>query len=161
MATAKQIAANRRNAKSPNVGRPPGTRSPATIEKELAARALRDRVLRSQDALINSQMALAKGVTMLYVIKTDRKGNRGRPQVVTDQQTIEQYLAGELDNSPHQYYFLATEKPNNAALDSLLDRAHGKAVQAVELTGKDGEPLFKPSDAEREQAEEALDNVEI
>lgn len=159
MTSEKQIAANRRNAKLG--GRPPGVRSEASIEKALASRAIRDRIIRSQDNLINAQMALAKGLTFLYVIKTDRKGNRSRPMVVKDQAEIEQYLAGELENSPNQYYFLATDRPNNSALDSLLDRAHGKPIATVEMTGKDGEPLFKPSDADRDLAEKALDEVDL
>lgn len=135
MATQKQIEANRKNAKKG--GRKRGKKSPVTIEREIAFKHLRERVVRMTDSLINSQAALAKGLTFLYVIKTI-KGKRQKPRMIKDQLTIEAYLADELSNSDSEFYFMATERPNNQAVDSLLDRTYDKSIQRTELTNPDG-----------------------
>lgn len=88
---------------------------------------------------MNAQMNLALGVQLLYVIRTVMEGKkqvRQRPELVTDQPTIEAYLAGELENDDEEYYFITTERPDNRALDSLFDRALGKAKQPIELDGQ-------------------------
>lgn len=82
---------------------------------------------------MNAQMNLAMGVQMLYKITTDKKGNRSKPELITDQPTIEAYLADELGDEENEYYFITTERPDNRALDSLFDRSFGKAKQPIEL----------------------------
>ena len=120
-------------------GRPKGGKNASTLEREEVMRQFRERVARMMPALTHAQAALAKGLTFLYVIKTDKKGNKSAPQIVTDTETIEAYLSDELVNDDHEYYFMATEKPNNSALDSLQDRAFGKATQPI--GGPDGGPI--------------------
>lgn len=124
-------------------GRPRGSKTQATIEREIALKELRERVVRSYDALLNSQMAIAHGLTFLYMIKTVRRGKSAKrlpPKLIKDQATIEAYLAGELANDEHEYYFMSTQRPDNKAIDSLLDRTFGKAQQNMDLTS-DGKPL--------------------
>lgn len=111
-------------------GRPKGSRSPHTIERDLALKHMRARVVEATDHLLTSQMAVAHGLTFLYVIKTV-KGKRQKPRVVKDQATIEMYLADELINSRDEYFFMATERPNTAAIDSLFDRTYGRSVQTL------------------------------
>lgn len=129
----------------PGAGRPKGRKDNATLEREKVEAAIRQRIMRTADKLITSQMNLAKGVQMLFKIETtyDKNGNekKSKPQLVDDQKEIEEYLAGERDDTPAEYYFMTTEKPNNQALDSLLDRTFGKATNKTEITGKDGEKL--------------------
>lgn len=127
----------------PGAGRPKGTLNPDVQERRIAEQEFRNRVICSKDALMNAQMTLAQGVQMLYCITTDKKGNRSKPELVTDQFTIEAYLAGELNDdqgnngddagSEKEYYFITTERPDNRALDSLFDRSFGKAKQPIEL----------------------------
>ncbi len=134
MALSKENAAKaRENGKKG--GRPRGSKDPHTMEREEVMRQFRERVSRMMPALTVAQAALAKGLTFLYVIKTDRKGNKGKPQIITDTDTIEAYLSDELVNDEHEYYFMATEKPSNQALDSLQDRAFGRATQPVSGEG--------------------------
>lgn len=124
-------------------GRPKGSKSQTTIEREIALKELRERVVRSYDALLNSQMAIAHGLTFLYVIKTIKSGKgmkRLKPKLIKDQATIEAYLAGELDKDEHEYYFMSTQRPDNKAIDSLLDRTFGKAQQNMDVTS-DGKAL--------------------
>lgn len=119
----------------PGGGRPKGMQWESTKQKNIANREFRDRIIRSMMPLMNAQMSLAQGVQHLYVVRTieeDGKRYKQRPQVVQDQETIEAYLAGELDNSEDEFFYITTEKPDNKALESLFDRALGKAVTHVE-----------------------------
>ena len=74
---------------------------------------------------------------MLYCVKTYKNGKRSKPFVITDQKTIEAYLAGELGDEKNEYYFIATHKPDNKALDSLFDRVFGKATTPIDLDPKE------------------------
>lgn len=135
-------------------GRPAGSKNKATMERKAVEEAMKERIMRSADALLNSQMNLAKGVQMLYVIKTetDEKGNKRklRPELVTSQFLIEEYLAGELTDdhgnrgdNEDEYYFITTERPDNRAIDSLFDRTFGKARQNIGLDGgEEGRPIL-------------------
>ena len=126
---------------------------PCEYRLEKDGKDLKDRVLSSMNELINAQMNLAQGCQMLFVIHTNKdskgKTTRDKPELITDQYTIEKYLAGELtddegnrnEDDDENYYFITTNKPDNKALDSLIDRVFGKSTQRTELTGKDGEDL--------------------
>ena len=136
----------------PGAGRPVGALSKTTIEQKIAKQLLVQRVLRSQDRLINAQMSLAQGCSFLYVIKVETVNGikrKERPQLVKDQYLIESYLAGDLEDD-EDYYFITTEKPDTRALDSLLDRVHGKANQSVDLTTK-GKKINFYSDEQRSE----------
>ena len=124
-------------------GRPEGAESQATKDKKVVKEEMKQRIMRSKDSLLNSQMNLAKGCQFLFVIETTRfkdkdgkwKEERKKPRIVEDQNTIEKYLAGELDNEKDEYYFMTTQKPDNKAIDSMFDRAFDKARQNVGLDG--------------------------
>ena len=118
----------------PNAGRPLGSENGQTRKKRIVEEEIKQRVLRSAHKLINAQMSLAQGVQMLYVIEKTEKGANKKPRLITDQTIIEKFLAGELDNEPNDYYFITTERPDNRALDSLLDRIFGKAVSNLDIT---------------------------
>lgn len=124
----------------PNAGRHLGSENEETRKKRIVEKEIKQRVLRSADKLINAQMSLAQGVQMLYVIEKTEKGANKKPRLIKDQTIIEKFLAGELDNEPDEYYFITTEKPDNRALDSLLDRIFGKAVSNLDITS-DGKSL--------------------
>jgi hypothetical protein len=117
----------------------------ASKEKEaqkIAFSKMKQRILRSQDALLNAQMGLAQGFTFLYCITTNVKGIKSKPVLVTSQDTIEAYLAGELDGEPDEYYYMTTKEPDGKAIDSLLDRTHGKARQNIGIDGgEDDKPI--------------------
>ena len=111
---------------------------------------MRQRVIRSKDALMNSQMNLASGCQLLFKIETvkykDKDGNwkeeKKKPKIVESQEEIEDYLAGDYEDEKDVYYFITTKVPDNKAIDSLFDRTFGKARQNIGLDGgKDGEPI--------------------
>ena len=122
-----------KGGKRKNAGRKKGSLGKKKLEEKLFLNELRQRVMRGMHKLITSQMNLAIGVQMLFVITTDKKGNRSKPELVTDQRIIEQYLAGELDDGNDEYYFITTERADNRAIDSLFDRTFGKANLPVDL----------------------------
>ena len=138
MAATPEIA--RENGKKG--GRPPGTKSLATLEKEAVLVAFKQKAMKVADILFDSQLTLAKGQTMLYKIEKElvigpkggKKYVNSKPKLVTEQWEIESYLLGEIEegdkddeNDPNAtYYYLTTKEPNNQAVDSLLDRTFGK-----------------------------------
>jgi hypothetical protein len=148
--------ASRENGK--RGGRPKGSRSKATLEREAVLAAFRERAMRIADILLDSQLTLAKGQTFLYKIEKEKvKGPKGgisyqrkRPELVTDQWEIESYLEGlieegDADNDQDPgatYYFITTKEPNNMAIDSILDRTFGKSVSRTELSGPGGKDLI-------------------
>lgn len=121
----------------PNSGRPLGSTNKATRDKKEAEKYIKERIIKSVDSLLNSQMNLAQGVQMLYRIITNEKGIKSKPELITDLGTIEDYLAGELEDERNEYYFITTERPDNRALDSLIDRAFGKSRQNIGIDGGD------------------------
>ena len=131
----------------PNAGRPRGSENEETRKKRVVEEEFRQRVLRSAQKLISSQMNLAEGTQMLFRIdtETDEKGNtkKSKPILVTSQEEIESYLAGEFEDEDEKYYFITTERPDNRALDSLFDRVFGKSVNNIDVTS-DGKQLPQP-----------------
>jgi len=127
--------------KRKNAGRKLGKQNKATKEKLATLKEFKERVRKNANRLFNSQMSLAEGCSFLFCIKTIKKGNTSKriTKKVSDPKIIKAYLDDELDNKKDEYYFISTEKPDNRAIDSMLDRAFGRATQSMELGNKDGE----------------------
>jgi len=143
-------------------GRPKGSKSKATLEKEAVLRVFREKVLRSASVLYNSQLHRATGQTFLYKIPKvpiiDSKGKvtgykNGKPKLITEQWEIEDYLNGIVDEGNMEdekdpnatYYFITAKEADNKSIDSMLDRTFGKAPQAIDLdvtTGGEKLPIL-------------------
>lgn len=157
MATAKQIAANRRNAQK--AGRKPGSYSAKTLDRMKVAEAIRQRTLKVADLLFEKQLSLARGAEYLFRIdkewiKTGNKKNgeengfwrNKKPVMVTNPEEMRQYLEDEFcsgdvedDHDPSAaYYFLSARDPMNQAIESMQDRGLGPVKQelAVIITPK-------------------------
>src|SRR3990167_7208720 len=106
-----------------------GAKYKKTIAKEIELAYIKERVSRAKDVLIDSQLSLARGLSYLYRIDKDAKGNDKKPELVTAQCEIEAYLSRETDED--SYYYITTVKPENNAIDSLLDRTVGKPIQKI------------------------------
>lgn len=129
--------ASRENGKKG--GRPLGAKNAATIQRDAELRAYRDRVAKNTQRLLDAEMTVAQGVTMLFKKpKAAAKGEPRKVERVTDEATIRAYLDGELDNDEHDFYFLATERPDTVTIQRMLDRTYDKPPQAVALGGTDG-----------------------
>jgi hypothetical protein len=131
--------------KREGAGRPKGAIEPAKLAQKKAFEELKMTILRAQKSLLNAQMGVAKGLTFLYVIKTENiKGKivKSKPEIVTNSEIIKKYLAKELDEEENEYYYMSTKEPDTKAIDSLLDRVHGKARQNIGLDGgEDDKPI--------------------
>lgn len=131
-------------------GRPKGKKSPKTLEREKVLAHLQQRIMKVVDPIFDAQLALARGTQYLFRIdKTwvstgNKKGywKNEKPILVESTQEIRAYLEHRVedgDDSDDQeegaaYYYITTEKPENQAIDSMLNRALGKPTDHVDLT---------------------------
>ena len=129
-------------------GRPKGGYNKETLEKKKVEKAMEKKIMRQVDVLLASQFNLAKGCAYLYKIikETDSKGvkHKSKPILVTNKKEIEDYLAGEFENGDdgeEGYYFITTDKPDNLAINSLIDRVYGKPKQKIVGGDVDDDPI--------------------
>jgi len=136
----------KKGGKRPGAGRKKGGHNLATIEREEALRQYRERVAKITDQLLDKQVSLAKGTQMLFKVHTNKKGQRGRPELITDQFTISTFIENEdggewKDEDGNDYYFITTAKPESQAIRDILDRTYGKPEQSVTMKGDSENPL--------------------
>lgn len=131
----------------PGAGRPKGKLNQSTIDAMAVKREYQDKIRRNAEKLFTAQMSLATGVQMLFVIHTDSKGVRRKPEMITDPDIISRFLEenggvdgtmeiGESgDNSKvEDYFFLTTKVPDSRTISDMLDRAFGKADATLDVT---------------------------
>lgn len=125
---------------------------PHNLAKLKAKEYIEARVIAANEALINAQIILATGQTFLYKIEKEyvpagKFGNKKeywknkKPVIVTDQNEIEDYLSGLIENgdmddeydSSATYYYMTTKEPNNEAIKDLQNRVHGKPKESLEV----------------------------
>jgi len=70
----------------PGAGRKPGGENEATKFKHAAIKKFRERVAQNADRLFNAQVSLATGMQVLFVVHTDSKGVRRKPEMITDKE---------------------------------------------------------------------------
>jgi len=121
-------------------GRPKGSIANHTREAQAKMKRIVERVNEATDVLVSAQLSLAKGLNFLYRVEKDEKGKMSKPILVDTQAEIEAYLKGDYDTDEN-YYYISAERPDNKAIDSLLNRVHGTPKQSVELTGDPDKPL--------------------
>lgn len=123
-------------------GRPKGAVNAKTLERMKVNEAVQQRILRNADRIIDSQLQLTKGLSMLYRIDTEIfKGRkvRKKPVLVVDPEEIAAFLDGEFGdgesvNTETEYYYMTAIPPSNQAADSLLNRGLGRPVESIDLT---------------------------
>lgn len=131
----------RRGGARPGAGRPKGSISKVRRTAKEAKERFIERVQDNVDTLFNAQLSLAKGEQHLFVKYHVGEGKERRAYVdiVTDPETIAEYLNdyGETLNqqSDDEYYYISTRPANNQAIDSMLNRAFGKAPEKIEIEG--------------------------
>lgn len=130
--------------KREGAGRPVGAMNQRTKDKKEAERELKQRIVENSQRILDKQLSLAEGCQYLFVIRYEEgengKRRKGKPELVTDQEIIRDYLDGKLEGNQDEYYFMTTERPDSKVLDSLLDRAFGRASQTLDLESG-GQPL--------------------
>lgn len=133
----------------PGSGRPKGSLNKSTLDAMAVKRVYQDRIRKNADRLFTAQMSLATGVQMLFVIHTDSKGNRRKPEMITDPDTITKFLEEnegvdgvirsdeekrDSKSKVEDYYFMTTKIPDSRTISDMLDRAFGKADTSIDLT---------------------------
>ena len=105
-------------------------------EKRIASEMYRRKASKLVDRLFTAQASLALGTQYLYRVDIETteggKERRSKPKLITDPTEIEDYLHRRYDERHTEYYFIATEKPDIKAIDSILDRALGRARPEAE-----------------------------
>lgn len=143
-----EIKTSLHGGKRDGSGMKKGQKTKKTLEKEAALEAFRARTRKHIDKLYNSQFNLATGVTYVYeIVETGEGKNKRRENVlVTSFDRIKEVLdeigedgSGNVDKG---YYFITTVKPDNKAIDSMMDRTFGKSQQNVDLKSG-GKELLK------------------
>lgn len=114
-------------------GRKKGQLAQATLDKMKVKKNLDQRFLRATDKIANAQIALASGLSFLYRVHTDKKGVRSKPELITSQSDIESYLEGSFEHDESDYYYITTKEPSNQAIDSILNRVHGKPTESLDV----------------------------
>lgn len=122
----------------PGAGRKPGGKNKTTLEKQAVQEAFNQRVMTHADALFQAQLQIAVGSVRIYrVDETEENGKTKREHVlVTDPEEIKEVLdeteggAGIVGDS---YYFVTEVPPQNAAIESMLNRTLGKPKETHDL----------------------------
>lgn len=131
-----------------NAGRKPGVVSEQKMILNTQKKIMQERIAKNVDKLLNAQMNLALGQTMLFVKITERdskgKAIRVYHERVESQETIKEYLDDpEALNTDENYYYITTRPASNQAIANLLDRAFGKPKENIELGEDPDAPLPK------------------
>ena len=132
-------------------GRPKGTKTAKTLEKDRVMEAFRQRAMKMSGILLMSQAQEAIGT--YQIIRKDKIYNRkGKTAsikwtVVSDSDEIETVVNefGEMDGKGEidgKYYMVVQDKPNYRASDAILNRALGKPVETLDLGNKDNQPFI-------------------
>jgi hypothetical protein len=112
---------------------------PRTIETMEVKRKFVERVNKAADRLYNAQLDIALGEKFLMVrIPINDEKSKYKTEVVTDPDIIAEYIDDNgvtLNNSGDDYYYMTTRPANNQAIQSMLDRAFGKAPEKIEIEG--------------------------
>ncbi len=124
-----------RGGKRIGAGKPVGTKNRETLTKEAIAAGVRQRIMQNADKLLTAQFTKAFGSVQIFqVIK---KGEKYEHEIVTDATVIKEVLdEGQgMNCTTDRGFFIVTEiPPETKAIDSMLDRALGKAAQSIEIT---------------------------
>ena len=137
---------SKNGGKRKGAGRKRGVKNVATITKEAALKRFNERVDKSVDSLFNSAKILALGQTYIYrldeEVHTKKDGTKytiKTPVLVTDPDELAEAidLMESGDNGGDNEYYYATTKPGDIrAIDSLMNRRHGRPKETVEHSGE-------------------------
>ncbi len=116
------------------------------LQKDAVKRALDQRYMRVSDKIAGAQISLALGIQ--YMMKIDKVYNvksktwiAQKPVRVINDFEIALGLeamrtardSSEYSEAETEYYYMTADKPDNAAIDSILNRVHGKPTESLQL----------------------------
>lgn len=135
---------NRKNGKLG--GRPKGKKAGKTLEREAEIERIRQFVYRKTDILLQAQFSLATGTRTLMREVCSKKTGKCWGEQVKDPDEIGKVCSqigrdgnGNVDGD---YYWIEIDKPDERAIENLIDRAHGRPAQSIDLGNKDDAPFL-------------------
>lgn len=151
-----EVVRRKKGGAQPGAGRPKGRVNQSTLDAMAVKKKYQERIRKSADRLFNAQFSLATGTQMLFVIHTDSKGRRGKPELVTDVDIISRFLdenegvdgSMKIDDYADgsqcdDYFFITTKLPDSRTITDMLDRAMGKPDATLDVT-TNGESVNNP-----------------
>lgn len=121
--------------KRKGAGRPKGLRMPSTLTKEAAREALRQRVTKEMDVMLDAMIATVKGLKHFFL----RDAKTKQFTRITDPNEIENALNTGKEG---ENFWIFTKDPSVQAFTDLANRALDKPAEHVNLAGHDGGPLI-------------------
>lgn len=117
-------------------GRPKGSKSKATLSKELAREAVRQKVMEHLDPLLEAQIAHAQGLKYLVA----RHKTTGKFERLTEADTKRILAGGESD---HAIIEVWEKDPSVQAFTDLMNRAIDKPAEQAQAHQVEGELTIK------------------
>ena len=142
MATREQLKkASKKGIKSPRIGK--RGKSKRTLLVEQAHEEYKQEIIKNLSDITKAQLGLAKGQTVMMARRwekdkrTKELHRTGKWYRVSNAIEVRELLNGKCKGD--EYYFITTEKPDNRAIDSTLDRTIGrpKERQEIDINSKD------------------------
>lgn len=112
-------------------GRPKGSKSKGTLEKEAARELTRQIVTASLKPMLQAHIAHAQGIGHLYT-----RDKAGKFSKVENQAHIDRLLA---EGTEDESYWIFSKDPSPQSLKELLDRALDKAKEQEQILKVSGE----------------------
>lgn len=136
------IKKKKKGGAMPGAGRPKGRMNNSSLDAMAVKKEYLTKIRRNASRLFNAQMSLAEGTQMLFVVHTDSKGKRSKPELVTDPDLISRFIderegldgVMEQEGGHMDYFFLTTKLPDSRTISDMLDRAFGKAEATLDVT---------------------------
>lgn len=129
-------------------GRPKGRKNDKTIEREAAKKAYDQMVLQKLEPVFQSQLVSALGVYFVY--RKEHYGTGASKRIEHIQLTEPYEIADALDriangengfSSEEGFCYVMAKGPGDRAIDSMLDRAIGKATTVIATEDAEGKRL--------------------
>lgn len=141
--TEKKTSSKKNGGARPGAGRKKGGMNKKTLEKKQVEAAMERRIMGVVDNLLDAQLSLARGTSHLFKKQEYGRGKDKRVEFVQvdNPEEIRDYLNGCFDDDPDAYYFITTKRPDNKAIDSMMDRVFGRAKQKIVGGDADDQPL--------------------
>lgn len=118
--------------------KPPGRKaSGSTLKGQEMRRRLVEKLEKEFDPVVDSQIDLAKGITVVVAREKELKDGvlkrTGKWYVVSNSEELLELLNGS--GVGEDYYKIVTKEPSEKAAAYLLDQAMGKSTQTIETPG--------------------------
>lgn len=118
-------------------GRPLGRKNDSTIEKEKVAKEIQQQIFKIAHKLINAQLIAAQGTHK--IVRLFKKEGVMATEVIRDITRMQELLDTGVYGK--DYIILSGAEPDWRAADALINRALGKPIESIEMSGKNGNSI--------------------